>query len=203
MELPISVRLLTSIYILHWHIAFHHDCYLLFLEEDIEINLLYLDNTRECDNQVSIVRIHLPLHLHLHLCMRNETKYYSFAEIWKVIICCWQKELRIFGVRFQTANLANNGVVPEKLIDFNAVGLSIANLRFPRALIYEMIELKPAWPTFRRSFQALSTDTNRRNTPRSVWRPSHQTGFSNFTILFSLPFECIFMQARNTPKIKA
>ena len=46
-------------------------------------------------------------------------------------------------MRFQTANLANNGVVPEKLIVFKAVGLPIANLRFPRALIYEMIEFKP------------------------------------------------------------
>ena len=60
------------------------------------------------------------------------------------------------------------GVVPEKLIVFNAVGLSIANLRFPRALIYERIVFKPARPTFRRSFQAVSTDTDRRNTPRSV-----------------------------------
>ena len=142
MELPISVRLLTSIYILHWHIAFHHDYYLLFLE-DIKKTCSVWTNTRECDNQVSIVRIHLHLHLHLHLCMHNDTQYYSFAEIWKVIICCWQKELRIFGVRFQTANLANNGVVPEKLIVFKAVGLPIANLRFPRALIYEMIEFKP------------------------------------------------------------
>ena len=41
MEFPISVRLLTSIYILHYHFAFHIT--LLFLEEDIEINLLYLD----------------------------------------------------------------------------------------------------------------------------------------------------------------
>ena len=38
----------------------------------------------------------------------------------------------------------------------------------PRALIWERIEFKPAWPTFPRSFQALSTDTDRRNTPRSV-----------------------------------
>ena len=118
MELPISVRLLTSIYILHWHIAFHHDYYLLFLEEDIEINLFYWDKHSRI-RQSS--RIHLHLHLHLHLCMRNETQYYSFAEIRKVKICCWEKELRIFGVRFQTANLANNGVVPEKLIVFNAV----------------------------------------------------------------------------------
>ena len=75
---------------------------------------------------------------------------------------------RIFGVHFQTANLANNSVVPEKLTVFNAVGLSIANLWFPRVLIYERIEFKLVWPTFRRSFQALSTDTDRRNTPRSV-----------------------------------
>ena len=95
------------------------------------------------------------------------------------------------------------GEVPEKLIVSNAVGLSIAYLRFPRALICERIEFKPACPTFRRSFQALSTDTDRRNTPRSVWRPSHWTGFSSFTILFSLPFECFFMPARNTPKIKS
>ena len=60
------------------------------------------------------------------------------------------------------------GIVPEKLIVFNAVGLSIANLRFPRALIYERIEFKLAWPTFRRSFQALNTDTDRRNMPGSV-----------------------------------
>jgi len=96
------------------------------------------------------------------------------------------------------------GVVPEKLIvSVYAVGLSIANLRFPRAVIYEKIEFKPAWPTFRRSFQALSIDTDRRNTPRSVWRPSHRTGFSIFTILFSLSFECFFMSTRNTPKIKS
>ena len=87
------------------------------------------------------------------------------------------------------------GEVPEKLIGYN--------LRFPRALICERIEFKPAWPMFRRSFQALSTDTDRRNTPWSVWRPSHQTGFSIFTILFSLSFECFFMPTRNTPKIKS
>ena len=95
------------------------------------------------------------------------------------------------------------GVVPDKLIVFYAVGLSIANLRFPRAVIYERIEFKPAWPTLRRSFQALSIDTDRRNTPRSVWRPSHRNGFSIFTILFSLSFECFFMSTRNTPKIKS
>ena len=93
------------------------------------------------------------------------------------------------------------GVVPETFIVFNAVGLTIANLWFPRALIYERIEFKPAWPTFRRSFQALSTDTDRRNTPRSVWRPSLRIGFSIFTIHFSLSFECLFMPTRNTPKI--
>ena len=83
------------------------------------------------------------------------------------------------------------GVVPEKLIVFYAVGLSIANLRFPRAVIYERIEFKPAWPTFRRSFQALSIDTDRRNTPRSVWRPSHRTGFSIFTRLFFVVFRML------------
>ena len=56
------------------------------------------------------------------------------------------------------------GTLPEKLTVFNAVGLSIANLKFPGTLIYERIELKPAWPTFRRSFQALSADTDRLNT---------------------------------------
>ena len=72
--------------------------------------------------------------------MRNETQHYSSDNL------LLAKRIRIFGVRFQTANLANNrrsarkvdrkrliwqitGVVPEKLIVFNAVGLSIANLR--------------------------------------------------------------------------
>ena len=94
------------------------------------------------------------------------------------------------------------GVVPEKFIVFNTVGLLIANLRLPRALIYERIEFKPAWPTFQRSFQALGNDTDRRNMPRSVWRPSHRTFFSIFTILFSLSFEYFVMPTRNTPKIK-
>ena len=75
------------------------------------------------------------------------------------------------------------GVVPEKLIVFNAVRLSIANLRFPRALIYERREFKQAWPTLRRFFQALSTDADRRNTPRPVWNPSHRTGCFIFTLL--------------------
>ena len=62
MELPISVRLLTSIYTLYCHIAFHYDYYLLFLKEGIEISLLYLD-TRQCDNQVSINNSLHPLKL--------------------------------------------------------------------------------------------------------------------------------------------
>ena len=94
------------------------------------------------------------------------------------------------------------GVVPEKLIVSNAVGSSIANLGFPRALICERIEFKPAWSTFRWSFQAPGSDTDRRNTPQSVWKPSHRTRFSIFTILFSLSSECFFMPTRNTPKIK-
>ena len=64
------------------------------------------------------------------------------------------------------------GVVPGEVDCFysNAVGLSIiiANLRFPRALIYERIEFKLAWPTFQQSFQALSTDTDGQNRPQSV-----------------------------------
>ena len=69
----------------------------------------------------------------------------------------------------ETANLANNGrTVSEELIVFSAVGLSFANLRFPRALINDRVEFKPVWPMFRRSFQAQSTDTDTRNTPRSV-----------------------------------
>ena len=95
------------------------------------------------------------------------------------------------------------GVVPEELIVFNAVGLSFANLRFPRALINERVEFKPVWPTFQGSFQALSTDRDTRNTPRSVWRASHRTGFFIFTIPFSLSFECFFMPTRNTLKIKS
>ena len=202
MELPISLRLITSIYILHWHIAFHNDYYLLFLEEDIEINLLYLDKHSRM-RQSSLNSSH-PLtftlqYTYIYACvMRQNIIPLQKYEKW---YCCWQKEFSACTSKRLIWPIT--GVVPEKLIVLNAVGLSIANLMFPRTLIYEMIELKPAWPTFRRSFQALSTDTNRRNTPRSVWRPSHQTGFSNFTILFSLSFECLLMQARNTPKIKA
>jgi len=130
-------------------------------------------------------------------------QYYSFAEIWKVIIYCWQKNWELWACAYKRLIWQITSVVPENLIVFNEVGLSIANLRFPRALFYESIWFKPVWATFRRSFQALSTDTDTRNTPRSVWRPSHRTGLSIFTILFSLSFECFFMQTRNTPKIKS
>ena len=65
------------------------------------------------------------------------------------------------------------------------------------------IEFKPTWPTFPRSFQVLSTDTDRRKTSLPVPRTSHRTGFSIFTILFSLSFECFFMSARNNPRTKS
>jgi len=93
--------------------------------------------------------------------------------------------------------------VSEELTVFSAVGLSFANLRFPRALINERVEFKPVWPMFWRSFQAQSTDTDTRNSPWSVQRVSHRTGFFIFAIPFSLSFECFFMPTRNTPKIKS
>ena len=118
-----------------------------------------------------------------------------------MIIWCWQKELKIFGVRLQTANVGNNRRSARKVDLFNAEGLSIVNLRFPRALIHERIEFQ-SWPMFRRFFQSPSTDIDRLNTPRSV---CHHTGlaFPFLQYFFPLSFECFFMPTRNTPKIKS
>ena len=139
------------------------------------------------------------------MCIRDSSSGVSYSELnqrWTVN-AAYRQKIYFSACASKRLIWQITGVVPEKLIVFNAVGLSIAYLKFLTALINERIEFKPAWPTCRRSFQALSTNTDRRNTPQSVWRPWHRTGFSILTILFSLSFECFFIPTRNSPKIKS